>query len=120
MRREPEITTKENCYLYSMWSGNLREYKGRVIHKTQYQDSYIYPARTKFQAVNEYGETYKNFDCSNKECEIYNKVVWLSESDINKAIDMFIRYEQARISKLQDEISGHLDIIETLKQIKMD
>ena len=55
--------------------------------------------------------------CASVEGEIVNKVLWLKESNVHKAAQLFIEYEETQISKLKLQIENHESLINTLKEL---
>lgn len=104
-------------YLYNLWNGKLKEYKGEIWHMDEYRDMFdiIRPERSRFIAKDEHGQVIKRLECANFEGEIYNKGVWLRESNRKRAAEILIRREEGMIAKLQFQIKNHEDLIESLK-----
>ena len=106
-------------YLYSVWTGQIEEFKGEIYHRDEYtHEGKWYPSRTRFIAYDKYGRRTKSYDCSNVEGEFYNKVVWLKKPNLNKAVKEFIRYEKSEILKLKQRIDHHKMVIDSLKNSK--
>lgn len=104
-------------YLYSVWNGKLKEYKGNVLYSDKCTvNGYIPPKRTLFDVVDERGKKIKSLNCASKEGVVYNKVVWLVESDRSKAAEILIDWETQQISALQMKINNHNDLIDTLRK----
>ena len=104
-------------YLYKLWNGTLKEYRGEVLHKVEYS---IYNGMratrevTYFMAKDKNNRIIKKFCCSPVEGEIGNKLVWLSESNRTKAASILIEYEKQRIAELQFRIKNHEEEIDSL------
>lgn len=104
-------------YLYSVWNGKLKEYKGNVLYSDKCTvNGYIPPKRTLFDVVDERGKKIKSLNCASKEGVVYNKVVWLVESDRSKAAEILIDWEMQQIFDLQMKINNHNDLIDTLRK----
>lgn len=95
-----DFKTIAEGYLYSPWNGTLKEYKGEVMHKDTFIEfnKYIVPEKNYFIVRDERGRVLKKLMCSTIEGEIVNKVLWLAESDIHKAAQLFIEYEETQIA----------------------
>ena len=106
-------------YLYSLWNGTLKEYKGEVYHSDEIREGYKYiiPEKNYFVAKDNHGREIKKLVCASVEGEIVNKVLWLTESNIHKAAQLFIEYEETQISKLKLQIENHERLINTLKEL---
>lgn len=103
-------------YLYSVWNGKLKEYRGVITYFAEIQGiSYIEPERTYFDVLDARGIKVKTYNCASKEGEIHNKVVWLHEPNKQKAAEILIEYEEQQIAKLQMQIENHKELIELLK-----
>lgn len=103
-------------YLYSVWNGKLKEYKGTITYFAELRENiYIQPERTFFEIFDARGIIVKKYQCASKEGEIHNKVVWLYESNRRKAAEILIEYEKQQIAKLQMQIENHKELIELLK-----
>lgn len=105
-------------YLYSPWNGTLKEYRGEVHHR----DSYVYngrivPEQSYFHIRDERRRELKKLMCSSIEGEIVNKVLWLTDSDIHKAAQLFIEYEETQIAQLKFKIENHESLIKTLEKL---
>ena len=106
-------------YLYNLWNGKLKEYRGKVLHKEKYKDSYgryISPEVNYFMVHDEHNRIVKKLCCSAVEGEICNKGLWLSESNKSKASEILIQYEEEQIAKLKFQIENHEELIESLKK----
>lgn len=95
----------ENAYIYSMWSGELEVYNGKV--ETKRPDK---PNMGVFV-----GEG-KIFTCSNDPSQVYNAVVWLPERDDELAKSYLIDYEECQIAILSRKIRHHQDKIKRIKR----
>ena len=95
---------KENCYLYSLWSGRL------VVHPGHVHKGYLNDDVGRFQSKN------KSFGCSIHPGVMYNSVVWLEERNDDRAKDILIEYEETQITALQEKIDNHLHKIKILKE----
>ena len=106
-------------YLYSPWNGALKEYKGKVYHRDEFREfgKCIVPEKNYFVANDEHGREIKKLMCSSVEGEIVNKVLWLKESNVHEAAQLFIEYEETQISKLKSMIENHQSLINTLKEL---
>lgn len=106
-------------YLYSPWNGTLKEYKGEVYHMDEIREfgQRIVPEKNYFVVKDERGNVIKKMMCSSVEGEILNKVLWLEGSNIHKAAQLFIEYEETQISKLKMMIENHYGLINTLKEL---
>lgn len=98
----------ENAYLYSIWSGKLVVREGYVRHtsclKTTEKDlGYFIILKNNEKRAQ-----------SIKPGVVYNGMVWLTENDPNKAIDLLIADKQFKINGLQDKIDNLLGDIELL------
>ena len=106
-------------YLYNLWNGKLKEYRGEVLHKEKYEDSYgryISPEVNYFMVHDEHNRIVKKLCCSAVEGEICNKGLWLSESNKSKAAEILIQYEEEQIAKLKFQIENHEELIESLRK----
>ena len=104
-------------YLYSVWNGKLKEYKGNVLYSDKWTvNGYIPPELTMFDVVDERGKKIKSLNCALKEGVVYNKVVWLVESDRSKAAKILIDWEMRQISALQMKINNHHGRIDTVRE----
>ena len=106
-------------YLYNLWNGKLKEYRGEVLHKKKYEDSYgryISPEVNYFMVHDEDNRIVKKLCCSAVEGEICNKGLWLSESNKSKAAEILIQYEEEQIAKLKFQIENHEELIESLRK----
>jgi hypothetical protein len=106
-------------YLYSPWNGTLKEYTGKIYHMDEIRESgkCIVPEKNYFVAIDGHEREIKKLMCSSVEGEIVNKVLWLEESNIHKAAQLFIEYEETQISKLKSMIENHQALINTLKEL---
>lgn len=106
-------------YLYSPWNGTLKEYKGEVLHSDEIREGYKYiiPEKNYFIAKDDHGRQIKKLMCASVEGEIVNKVLWLKESNVHKAAQLFIEYEETQISKLKLQIENHESLINTLQEL---
>lgn len=89
------ILIKENAYLYSLWSGQFKKYKGNV-YRSRYNKNNI-----------AFNNGHKNMQCCESPGIVCNAVVWLEEDDENKARSILINYELSQIEKLKDKIANH-------------
>ena len=104
-------------YLYTPWNGKIKELEGEVWHRDECQVyQYNLPESTKFRVINKHGPVVKSMCCSALEAEVCNKVVWLTESNMCKAAEILIEYEESQISKLEFQIENHKRLIETYKE----
>lgn len=106
-------------YLYNLWNGKLKEYRGAVLHKDEINRGFgkaILPEVNYFMVHDEHGKVVKKLCCSGVEGEIHNKGVWLTESDKSKAAEILIRYEEDQIAKLKFAIKNHEELIESLRR----
>lgn len=94
---------QDPAYIYSMWSGKLRVYKG-VIRSL--------PTRTVF--IGKPGG--KDLHCSETFGEVYNAVVWFPFRDDNLAKKTLILYELDAITKLKEKIDAHFNKISLIEQ----
>lgn len=104
-------------YLYNLWNGTLKEYRGEVLHKTERAIDYgMRTSRevTYFMARDKNDRVIKKLCCSPVAGEIGNKSVWLSESNRAKAASILIEYEKQRIAELQFQIKNHEELIDSL------
>lgn len=105
-------------YLYNLWNGTLKEYRGEVLYKIERGVRYgMLTCRevTHFIVRDKDGRSVKRLCCSCVEGEVCNKTVWLSEADRAKAASIFIEYEKQRIAELQFQIKNHEELIDSLK-----
>lgn len=106
-------------YLYNLWNGKLKEYRGKVLHKEKCEDvygRYISPEVNYFMVYDEHDRVVKKLCCSGVEGEICNKGLWLSESNKSKAAEILIQYEEEQIAKLKFQIENHEELIESLRK----
>ena len=121
MRTDGEHYVLTTGYCYSPWNGSLKEYHGDVMRMDGYVSGrYVIPESTYFIAKDENGKVIKKLNCSSVEGNIWNKLVWLTESDISKAAEIFIDYEETRIAALKDQIKNHEITIELLAETDID
>lgn len=107
-----KINDLGNGYLYSLWNGHLREYRG-------YVSGYERECRSvlgSFSVIDEHGETVKLLQCSYYEGKIQNKMVWFHDRNKEAAIRVLIDYERNEMAKLEFRIKNHKEIIETLSK----
>lgn len=118
MRKDGEFYLKTTGYCYSPWNGSLKEYQGDVMHMDGYfSGRYSIPEMTYFMAKDENGRVIKKLRCPSEEGVIWNKLVWLEESDIARAAEIFIDYEETRIAALKIQIASHEIMIDSLKRM---
>ena len=119
MRTDGEHYVLTTGYCYSPWNGSLKEYHGDVMRMDGYVSGrYVIPESTYFIAKDENGKVIKKLNCSSVEGNIWNKLVWLTESDISKAAEIFIDYEETRIAALKDQIKNHEITNDSLKRMR--
>lgn len=93
-----------NCYLYSLWTGRLKEYKGD-----------IYESMRNDNLANFKTETHR-YLCSMQPGVVYNGSVWFAEQNIEKAKKCLIEYEEINILEFQEKIKNCLHRIKVLKE----
>lgn len=94
---------RKNCYLYSLWSGQVKVYEGDVYERWRVDG--IFVTKT------------KNFTCSTKPEVVSNAVVWLPEPNERLARQILIQYHEKEISKLKEKIDNHINKILILKGV---
>ena len=96
----------EKAYLYSLWTGRIRVFEGKVI---KINNGY----RTKIRHIDD--DTKMSRDCGEGSGVVANKMLWLPEKDEGKAREIFIEYERMQIKRLEEQIHNHEDVIEILE-----
>ncbi len=110
------VLTKGYCY--NPWGETLKVYPGDVLRRDKFgKGRNVTPEITRFRALDEEGNVIKIFQCANGEGEVFNKLIWLKESDMARAVEIFIEYEIGCIGKLNEKIKGHEDTIEKFKSL---
>ena len=98
--------SRDNVYLYSKRSGRVEVRKGCVRPNTRYKARFIYDRCGK--------DTY--LQCPLEPGVVHAGVVWLTEKDDKKALDLFIEHEQLAIRELEEKIERHEWNIKLLRQ----
>ena len=100
-------------YLYTLWCGKIREYRGElwVRHRNERNESYY------VKVLDDDGNQVKLLNCWKHEGIVWNKGVWLYESNKRRAAEIMIRNEKKMIAELNFKIKGHEEVIESLKEI---
>lgn len=102
----------ENAYLYSIWSGKLVVREGCVRHtsclKTTEKDLGYFIIRKNNEKRAQ----------SIKPGVVYNGMVWLTENNLNKAIELLISDKQIKIDDLRSKMDNLLADIELLEFYK--
>lgn len=117
-----EVVIVEKAYLYSLWKDDkLHVYEG-IVRKTSYSYNFAREpeCRIHYRFILDKKQIVSSrqriaYDCSGEEGEIFNKVVWFTEPDEQRAKDIFIRYERFQIEELQEKIDKHQKLIELLE-----
>lgn len=101
----------ENAYLYSIWSGKLVVREGYVRHTSCLNRS----EKLGYFIILKNDEKRSQ---SIKPGVVYNGMVWLTENDPNKAIELLISDKQFKIDDLRDKIDNLLKDVELLEFYK--
>ena len=112
-----EVTT--TGYLYNIRNGELKEYHG-IILGDDYEKQYPYSLphnKSYFHIMNERGRIVKTTECSIYEGEFCNGNVWMRESDIRGAAQVFIEHEEKQIFELGQKIKNCRSLVNTLRSI---
>ena len=104
-------------YLYKLYDGELQEYSGEVVIDERYVEmlSNMIRGRAYFKVGDSQDKYGKTFTCSDNEKEVYNGLVWLHESNEQKAAHLLLFNEHDRIEQLEKEIKRHRKTIDILK-----
>ena len=96
-------------YLYKLYDGELKEYKGEVGYNERYNSlvSKGTRGRGKFMVYDEDGLLDKMFVVPLNAAEVYNNIVWLRESDKFVAALILGTYEHRQIERLEAELIEH-------------
>lgn len=94
----------ERAFLYSLLTGEFKLYEGRIIAGKNY----------KYGMADFFGKK-KNLICSSKEGEIYNSIIWLTDRDDQKVIDIMVKYQEEQITKLKKKIDNYLNKINLIR-----
>lgn len=92
--------------LYSIWTGVLTKTEGHIESGAAYRNFYV---------VSRNGSKLRR-TVSPLEGSIYNKCLWLKESDDEFAKKAFIEYEKKCIEDLQKRIEAHKKLIDILEK----
>lgn len=104
-------------YLYKLYDGELQEYSGEVVIDERYAEmlSNMIRGRAYFKVGGSQDRSAKTFTCSDIEKEVYNGLVWLHESNEQKAAHLLLSNEHDRIDQLEKELKRHRKTIDILK-----
>lgn len=94
----------EKAFLYSLWTGEFKLYEGRIVTGEKYKDG-----MARF-----IGEK-KEMICPSKDGEIYNSIIWLTDRDDQKVIDIMVKYQEEKIEELKKKINNHLNKINLIR-----
>lgn len=94
---------KENCYIYSIWTGRLKVYEGSVYRRYDDESSASFKTKT------------KRYLCSSQPGTVYNGTLWLPEMNLAEATRILIEHEELRIATLEEQIANHIEKIKLLK-----
>lgn len=98
---------KENCYLYSTWSGKLKVEPGRVMISNDKND--FYGKFIKFKKTTA-------LTCHKEPGKVYNSIVWLPERNDDLAKLILINYHESAIEELKEKIENHLAKIVEIRE----
>lgn len=100
-------------YIYTLWCGKLREYRGElwVRHKNESNENYY------VKVLDDDNMPVKLLNCFKHEGVVFNKAVWLYETDKRRAAEIMIQNEKKMIAELNFRIKNHEEVIESLKEI---
>ena len=90
------------AYIYSIKNGKLRVHEGFVFAEP-------FRERVQFRGKN------KKTLCSKTPGEVYSGSVWFLERDDQKALKLFIEFEEKLVFQLQERVQNHLSTISQLK-----
>lgn len=116
---EKKSQINENGYLYSMWNDRFTVYEGRIEGTIVIA---VDPLTEEERVIRDYARfrstdpRAKSYQCSVYEGVVFNKTVWLSERNDQKAKEIFLQYEESKIKELEDLIESHKKFIEVLKE----
>ena len=99
----------EKAYLYSIWTGKLVVREGYVRHTSCLKTS---DKELGYFVILKNNEKRTQ---SIKPGTVYNGMVWLTENNSNKAIDLLISDKQSKIDDLQSKINNLLNDVELLE-----
>lgn len=119
MNNERNCVNLGNGYLYTITSTGLNEYHGEVLYYPKEQNKttgHIYRPYTKFVMCGS-GLPRRNFDCCSQEGVVYNRAVWLHESNKEEAATILLKYECAVVNELFGKIGSHEKTIDILKNV---
>jgi hypothetical protein len=88
---------RDNVYLYSRRSGRIEVRQGNIRPNTRYKARFIFDRCGR--------DAY--LQCTLEPGVVYSGVVWLTERDDKKALELFVEHEQIAIKELQDKIERH-------------
>lgn len=105
----------QKAVLYSLWNKELRKVHGVVEDKPMIPGASTQGSYSNFY-VRQINGKYDRRVVSPFEGVIYNKCLWLSEENDEKAINSFIDYEKGCILGLQRRIEAHEELIKALEE----
>lgn len=115
---EDRFVSLGNVFVYIFRDGRLVERFGELKHAEEDRSGrYIQRERTIVNLLSKTGDVIRYLNCSKNECEIFNNIVWLRESDIKKAADIFIGHEKSKIEELNAEIERREYLISLISSI---
>ena len=104
MEKKETIIMANEAYLYSLWSGVFKEYKGSILDVRHHD------------GIARFASATKHISCATEEGVVYNAIVWLSESNEKLASEILIKYEELQIEKLSEKIDNHTNKIKRIKE----
>lgn len=103
--------------LYSLWHKEIKKVHGDVEDKPRLPGAMTQDPCCNFYERQINGK-YDRKSVSPFEGVVYNKCLWLSEENDEKAISKFIEYENGCILALQRRIEAHKEMIKMLETEK--
>ena len=108
MKKECDKIIAENAFIYSVYGGSFRCYKGFIIATESF-----FTGKSKKHA--RFRNTKTGLWCSEKAGEIFNGVVWFPEKDDEKAKELLIKDLNKKVEILNKKIENLNDLIMILK-----
>lgn len=106
MKNDNAILISDHAFLYSTWSGKLKVTPGKVLQVKGFESLGTFCSENDEKMVT----------CHLESEKIYNAMVWLSERDDEKAIDLLVKHHEREIEKLKTKIENHLIKINTIRR----
>lgn len=104
--KEEAKKEKETGYIWSLWSGKLRVYKG-FIHR--------HPMHGWTRFISET----KSWQCASEPGVVYGATVWFRELDIKKAKDALREYHIREMKKLNEKVENHFNKVKIIDSANM-